>query len=229
MELTRGVAARADSGEGTWVYLLPLSECEKLPDDMGEKLFPCRAERIARLKKREDRLRSFGVGALLAACAGLNEDEIKTDALGKPRVEDGSFFISISHGGDYASLALSSVEVGTDIEPISSKRHSTIVKRVATREECEYVGDSGERFLTLWTLKESVGKLIGKGLNLGFSSFSVLPLLRGESIILDGKTVYGATETVDGHVLSVATEKRQPTRVSVLGAEDILEKIKKKP
>ena len=62
---------------------------------------------------------------------------------------------------------------------------------------------SEERFTLLWTMKEAVSKALGLGLKLPFREFSVLPLLRGEALLLRGATLYGRSLPLSGYSLSV--------------------------
>ena len=60
-----------------------------------------------------------------------------------------------------------------------------------------------ERFFTLWTLKESLMKAAGLGLQLQPDSFEVLPFLRNEPVFLLGKEWYAAAGGVHGYCYSV--------------------------
>lgn len=59
------------------------------------------------------------------------------------------------------------------------------------------------RFYTLWTLKESVMKLDGRGFSLPPESFDVLPLLGGGALMADCGTIYGHTQILGDCALSV--------------------------
>ena len=207
------------------IYVLSITEAAKLPAAWCEEHFPRRMERARKFRREEDRLRSIAAGALEVYALGVRESEIRIDELGKPTAPGSEVFFSLSHSGDHAVLALSSSEVGTDIEKIEDARLA-VAERVFTPEELSWMReDAQERFYILWTLKESVSKLDGRGLSLPMESFSVLPLTRGESLLLDGKRLFGASQRFDNCILSLCSaEKAENIQMNILTAENILGK-----
>ena len=140
------------------------------------------------------RARSLGAGLLLdealrRTCRqGPLPADIIFDRHGAPSLKGFSdVYISISHAGNYAAAAVSSLPVGVDIETIRKCRPG-ICKKCFTAEEADLVfsQNSGEEtdlvFSRLWTRKESYIKAIGKGLAQSLSEFSVL----GDEIIQNG-------------------------------------------
>ncbi len=119
---------------------------------------------------------------------------IRTDK-GKPFLENGEFYFSISHKGEMAVCAVNESPVGIDIETVApfNKR---LAERICTEKELLYIGDSELRFTEVWTVKEAYSKLNGGGISIGL-----------RSIIIDesSKTVCGLpfyTEIIDGYVYS---------------------------
>lgn len=84
---------------------------------------------------------------------------------------------NISHSGDYVVVAFSDCPVGIDIEKNKGNRLK-VARRFFTREELDdlYAFQEEEKqidyFYTLWTLKESYMKALGKGISMSLNSFS---------------------------------------------------------
>lgn len=85
----------------------------------------------------------------------------------KPYFKALPFFFNISHCRHTVVCAFSDHPVGIDIEASRTIRES-LMRRALSRDELAYVTSSPlgreERFLELWTLKESYGKMTGEGL-----------------------------------------------------------------
>ena len=80
---------------------------------------------------------------------------------GAPVVEGADAYISLSHKDKYLCVAVSSKEVGVDIEKIVDKPS---IYKIAKRYFAEPVNDCREFYLA-WTRKEAFGKLLGSGLD----------------------------------------------------------------
>ena len=96
---------------------------------------------------------------------------------GKPYIQGAEdLFFSASHSGKWAVTAYGSSQVGADVEVIKSGS-SSIAEGCFTQSEQDYVfaDDEGadERFIKLWTLKESYIKYLGTGLSTPLDSFTV--------------------------------------------------------
>ena len=96
---------------------------------------------------------------------------------GKPYIQSAEdFFFSASHSGKWVVTAYGSSQVGADVEVIKSGS-SSIAEGCFTQSEQDYVfaDDEGadERFIRLWTLKESYIKYLGTGLSTPLDSFTV--------------------------------------------------------
>ena len=189
----------------TGLYLLPITEAEKLPEGFAARYFPKRAERAERYLRHEDLLRSYAAGALCACVLNVEEEAIAFGPKGKPYLKNGGFSFSLSHSGDYALLAADDTDIGADIEKLEPlERRERIAGRVFTEEERLWMTESPEtRFYMLWTMKERVMKLDGRGFSLPPESFSALPLLEGGSIETVHGTAYGKTVLLPGCALSV--------------------------
>jgi 4'-phosphopantetheinyl transferase len=89
---------------------------------------------------------------------------------GKPRLPDGALFFNASDSGDYVVIALTTAEVGVDIELARVvRRRDRLARRVCTDRELEMLARAPEEerdalLLRLWTCKEAALKAVGIGL-----------------------------------------------------------------
>lgn len=106
---------------------------------------------------------------------------------GKPYFRDLPFYFSLSHSGDYVFCALSTEEIGADIQQHrkrpgrDQRRH--LADRFFSEEEkraLEASGESAALFYRLWARKEALGKLTGKGVA-GILKVNLLPEDGGQS------------------------------------------------
>jgi len=106
---------------------------------------------------------------------------------GKPFLKNSSdFHFNNSHAGAWIICAASDKEVGIDVE-IVKPRTFDIAKRFFSQEEYEELMAKKEEerldhFYSLWTLKESYLKAVGKGLSLPLNDFTIS--IRGEETVL---------------------------------------------
>lgn len=125
---------------------------------------------------------------------------------GKPYFRELPFYFSLSHSGDYVFCALSTEEIGADIQQHGkqsgreNRRH--LADRFFSEEEkraLEASGESEELFYRLWTRKEAYGKLTGEGVA-GILRVNLLPedkasaegrMLSGSSMLSDDRALSG--------------------------------------
>ena len=207
------------------LFVTDLEQVKKLPADFGSLHFPQRTQRAARFRFEADRLRCIGAGALLWYRFGDVEQRLQTRVNGKPYLAQAPAF-NLSHSGEYVVLAVGEGEVGTDIEKCEPA-HLKLAKRVFTpREQAWMQAAPMERFARLWTLKESVMKATGKGLQLDPGSFEVLSLLSGKSMEIEDVKLYSFTKDYHGYALSVcASQPIKNLQISEISASDILKKV----
>lgn len=137
--------------------------------------------RLARLRRPEDarRLRAAQVGMrlVLARYLGIAPAALRIaracrhcgDARhGKPHLVDADLRFNLSHAEDLALLAVARREVGVDVEHVAKAKDVDLVARsFFTPEEQARVlaaADKARAFLDVWTRKEALLKLSGKGL-----------------------------------------------------------------
>ena len=117
--------------------------------------------------------------------------------------------------------------IGVDIEKCT-ENNLVAAKRVYTPAELEWMqAEPLPRFETLWTVKESVMKAVGKGFQLEPSSFEVLGMLNGEALAIDGVRLYCFTKRYRGYTISLCREKPiQSLIIKEISAEEILNREK---
>ena len=146
-----------------------------------------RRRRVADIAGEDDRKRTIAgellARRMLAQTLGCAEKDVplQWDELGKPSVEKDGVYVSVSHSGPWAVCV-------------------TADARVCSEQEMAYIrsGDDGDcqRFWEIWTAKEALFKLTGKGPLLALSRFS-LPA----GVTLDYTAQKGCALTIAAQIL----------------------------
>ena len=155
-----------------------------------------RRRRVADIAGEDDRKRR-----MLAEKLHCGEADVPLtwDELGKPTVTTEGTYVSVSHSGAWAVCIAADVPVGVDVEVIRSTQEK-FMRRVCSEAEmaCIRPGDSGDcrRFWEVWTAKEALFKLMGKGPLLALSRL-LLPV----GVTLDYTEKNGCAVTVAAQIL----------------------------
>ena len=100
----------------------------------------------------------------------------------KPYLENYPFFFNLSHAGGYSACAVWDEEIGIDIQDYRPMRDNISVKICTEKELSEvYCGENptpSETTCRLWCMKESYGKLTGKGFAEGFDTIETSELIK---------------------------------------------------
>ena len=137
----------------------------------ADYLSPQRRQRAAAMRDEADRLRTVAGETLarqmLSERLGCEPGSVplRWDDSGKPSAPGTGLYLSISHSGAYAVCAVDDEPVGVDVETIRGVEEK-FMRRVCSEAELSYVLDScapERRFWELWTAKEAVFKLTGRG------------------------------------------------------------------
>jgi len=97
----------------------------------------------------------------------LGDVIIERDPAGKPYVTGGPH-ISLAHTRTASAVAVSTLgPVGVDLEPDRNLPTAALADHWFSPPEAEWVALHPNDFLPLWTLKEAVGKALGRGLRGG--------------------------------------------------------------
>ncbi len=153
-------------------------------EELLEKLYPERRERVKAFKRQEPACVSMAAGLLLQDTLteklGILPSELvlEKNGYGKPSVKGHpDFHFNLSHAGEYIALGFGNVPIGVDIERIR-EQNGKVAKRVFTEKEYHYVMDGDadmqdSRFFELWTMKEAYLKLTGQGISVPLNSFEI--------------------------------------------------------
>lgn len=150
-----------------------------------------RQEKIARLKRNDDKLRCLGAGLLIEFIKekyNIN-DEIVIDKFGKPHFLRTKDSFNISHSGNYVVIAVSRFNIGIDIQRME-KNNQLVAERNFHQNECTYINEGEDenvktqRFYEVWTVKEAYLKNVGIGLRKPLNSFEV-NFAEGKAKIMD--------------------------------------------
>ncbi|MGH0593688.1 4'-phosphopantetheinyl transferase family protein [Bacillus pretiosus] len=189
--------------------------------------------RINRLKKQEDRIRSI-VGDILIrwiVCEKYNlfNEELKftTNEYGKPFLTNIDTNFNVSHSGSWVVAAISHLEVGIDIEKIIEIDMKIARNFFTPEENNSFIKLLPEQqlhhFYKLWTLKESYIKALGKGLSVPLDSFSINIDNRSITIFPQSPYNFRQYPLHDDYKLAVCTqEKTFPNCVKVIPLEQLI-------
>ncbi len=146
---------------------------------------PARRAAADRMKVDSGKRLSAGAGLLLMAAladyirgdmgsfAAFQKISFETREEGKPfLVEYPDVHFNLSHSGNRVMCAVGPVEVGCDVEIINPSHVKSVIRCFAESEQI-LASRSDKNFFRLWTLKESIIKLSGKGLVIPLRSFEV--------------------------------------------------------
>ena len=141
-----------------------------------------RKDKIDRLRRQEDRVRSLAAELLLRralADVGVTQYTVGCDEHGKPYLADHpGLFFNLSHAGNVVLCAVSDSEVGCDVEKIVPGREALAKRFFTAREAADIASQPTEeektlRFFRYWTLKESFMKVTGLGMSLSPAAFEI--------------------------------------------------------
>lgn len=179
-------------------------------------------------------LARFSVGQYL----GKADQEIKLvfGDKGKPYIENlKNVHYNISHSGHYVVCAVAPYEIGIDVERVR-KVNLRIAERFFSEPEINDLMSCNEEdrmhyFITLWTIKESYLKAIGRGLTQHLNSFTIIK--NGASYLLTGNREsedYG----IETHELSTeylmavcAPLPYSPSEIKHISMKDIISSLPK--
>lgn len=92
---------------------------------------------------------------------GLPLYEVRFEAGGKPVFAEEKLFFSLSHSGSIAAALISTERCGVDVEEVREEISEKLFFRCMHPAEIE----AGMNFFSVWTRKECIGKMNGKGIN----------------------------------------------------------------
>ena len=166
------------------VYILKNENSSKFLPFMSEQ----RLEKINGIKAEKVRAEKICSYALLryALFKEYGADESPLFNYGereKPYLENyPEIFFNLSHADGWSACVVSDEEIGVDIQDVRPMRDN-VVRKICTEQEFMLISDGSnstslETTCSLWCMKESYGKLTGKGFAEGFDKIETSELLR---------------------------------------------------
>ncbi len=185
------------------LHLMDENAFEQLREQLLEKLPDAVKVKITAFARPADAQRSLAgelaTRYLLASRFGktLPYEPFTTGEKGKP-FPDGfeNIHFNISHSGKWVAIAFSDTAVGVDVEKIRRVPEG-VANRFFSQPEKDWINSCPDEtskadvFFTLWTLKESFLKAIGKGLTKNLNSFTVSPIADGNFLLENDPEAHG--------------------------------------
>ncbi len=150
------------------------------------------------------RLHRYSVSRLLERISSPVYLEYRYGKNGKPYFREYPFYFNLSHSGEYVFCALSSGEVGADIQQYRNIGNGRLAERFFAPQEIAALRGCGEGenplFFQLWTRKEAYGKLTGEGI---VSTVGLNFLSGAEQVVGGRKLVWEEYDEIAGYQLAV--------------------------
>ena len=184
MEIVRLIIADIDFGSAHKNQLL-----KNMDDEQRDKAL--------RFKNEKDQIRSLLSSYLMNQ---LSEEPLQFNEMGKPYYENGPCF-NVSHSGKYVMIAVSTREIGIDIEENIPKDMS-LLTNIFNEAEAKIIKEHAD-FYYLWCAKESLIKCIGSSI----SHVKEVPSLPFNGVkTFKGKDYQCQTFIYDKHIVSITRD-----------------------
>ena len=226
------------------VYAVRLNFQEKIDPVVLERLLNCvtpdKKGRLKRFYHMEDTLRGLFADLLIRDVimqkTGLSNEDISFTAndYGKPFLKNrDDVQFNLSHSGVWVVGVIDHQVVGIDVERVQ-EIDLDISKNYFSPDEHEDLmskADKFDYFFTLWALKESYIKILGKGLSHPLNAFSIKFTSPREIIIkVEGKQIgdifFRQYEIDKAYKMAVcAAHDRIPHQVKIVTTEQLTKKF----
>ncbi len=202
------------------IYIIENSQTQIVLESLCHRLFPERMKKAERYLKAEDRLMCIGAGLLISCIARINESDIYISEYGKPYSKSGTFF-NVSHSGNCAALSFGDHETGIDIEKINGD-NLYLAEHIFTNYEIQWIrSEPITRFHLLWSIKESILKAEGTGLNSSELLPEIYPPIKHISV--NGTTYYFSYMVFDNKSIAVSsTAAVEKLNIKKIFADEIM-------
>ena len=182
--------------------------------DLGKKHFRFLLENVS-VGQKEKALRYANeidqIRSLLSSYLKnqLSREELLKNENGKPYFTNGPYF-NISHSGRYVLMAVSTAEIGVDIEEIKNKDMSSLV-RIFNEAEAKMIKEHSD-FYYLWCAKESLIKCMG----LSVGKVREIPGLPLNGLkTYKGKDYQCKSFIYDKHIVSITREGNEEYEIDI--------------
>ena len=182
--------------------------------DLGKKYFRFLLENVS-IGQKEKALRYANeidqIRSLLSSYLKnqLSREELLKNENGKPYFNNGPYF-NVSHSGRYVLMAVSTAEIGVDIEEIKNKDMSSLV-RIFNEAEAKMIKEHSD-FYYLWCAKESLIKCMG----LSVGKVREIPGLPLNGLkTFKGKDYQCKSFIYDKHIVSITREGNEEYEIDI--------------
>ena len=182
--------------------------------DLGKKHFRFLLENVS-VGQKEKALRYTNeidqIRSLLSSYLKnqLSREELLKNENGKPYFANGPYF-NISHSGKYVLMAVSTAEIGVDIEEVKNKDMSSLV-RIFNEAEAKMIKEHSD-FYYLWCAKESLIKCMG----LSVGKVREIPGLPLNGLkTYKGKDYQCKSFIYDKHIVSITREGKEEYEIDL--------------
>ena len=177
------------------VWTLALADAPDLSHLLSQDEKARAARFVHKTPRRQFVATRGGLRLVLSRHLGVEPQAIAftTTGLGKPALAGQAVRFNVSHSHEAALIAVSSAEVGVDVEHVCPRgTWADLARRYFTTEEADRIGDL-EAFYAVWTRKEAFLKALGLGLAYGLERFAVsVPPGDPRVLWIDGDPAAGA-------------------------------------
>lgn len=162
------------------------TELKKLPKHRQEKILEVKNDKARAQKLAGQILLNYLLNKYWNIDLFGEDDDTNRTELGKPYlIKNKHISFNIAHSSNYAVCAVcESTVIGIDIEEVEDKiNKEKFAKRFFSDKENEFLecseGSEDEKFLKIWTRKESYLKYTGEGLTQNLKNAATIPDPRG--------------------------------------------------
>ena len=171
-----------------------------------EKANQSQIDKALKYKNETDQIRSLASSYLINK---LSKEPLLFNDMGKPFFENGPYF-NVSHSGRYIVMAVSTKEIGVDIEENVEKNMSSLI-RIFNETEAKMVKEHAD-FYYMWCAKESLIKCIGGSI----SKIKEIPSLPLNGIkTFKGHDYQCQAFVYDKHIVSITRESKEEFEVKI--------------
>ncbi|WP_164931415.1 4'-phosphopantetheinyl transferase family protein [Longirhabdus pacifica] len=190
-----------------------------------------RREKLKKFYHREDAVRSL-IAELLLRHILVKDRQCQWESIsfeknefGKPQLKDGAdIHFNLSHAGDWVVCGIAEHPIGIDVEKKKDIDVLALSQRFFAKEESELLLNISDKqqqlemFYTIWTLKESFIKHVGKGLSIALDSFyfELKDAIRFHSVTYEDTYQFHSFSVESDYIFSICSKSSSPKKQPVL-------------
>lgn len=188
------------------LYVIDIELAYRHKKTLLESVSEVQKTKALKFKNEPDQIRSLASSYLMNK---LSKEPLQFNDMGKPFYQNGPYF-NVSHSGQYIVMAVSSKEVGVDIEENNDKDMSALI-RIFNEAEAKMIKEHAD-FYYLWCAKESLIKCIGSSV----SKIKEVPALPFNGVkSFKGQDYCCKTFIEDKHIISITRVGNEPFDIKI--------------